>query len=320
MPRSKATLRHGLGTVMAEAAAQDWIPLQGNDRDFVHAFRILNPFRFVRIHSKREFMDKLEWVLRMTIALCFIGHGYWGTVSKPGWVDLITPMGFSEGAAWALLPWIGWADITLGVLMIMKPRSVLVWKALLWTMFTAFLRPVAGMSWFEVPERAGNYGIPLAYVVLVSGMGLIRNGWNGIEVIEESADKLRDQTIRSVKRVLQVSLGLLLIGHGGLAAIAQMPLFLAHARSIGISATQPFVNVVGWFEIALGVAIALRPAALLVWFTLFWKLATESLWPIAGRPIEVFETIERWGDYGGCVALLLILYFECLRPKPSTSP
>lgn len=297
---------------MAEAVAPEWIPLRGNDRDFVHAFRVLNPFHFVRTRSKREFMDKLEWVLRTTVALCFIGHGYWGTVSKPGWVGLITPMGFSEATAWTLLPWIGWADITLGVLMILKPRSVLIWKALLWTLFTPFLRPLAGMSWFEVPERAGNYGIPLAFLVLVSGMGLIRTWWNGIEVVEEPVEKLRDGTIRSVKWVLRISLGLLLVGHGGLAAIAQRPYFIDHLQAVGIPATQSLVTAMGWFEIALGFAVALRPVAPLVWFTLFWKLATESLWPIAGRTVDIFETIERWGDYGGCVALLLILYYERL--------
>ena len=309
----QATRRLGPVVAMADAADHLWVPIRGNDRDFVHAFRILNPFRFVQVRSKRELMDKLEWVLRMSVALCFIGHGYWGTVSKPGWVGLITPMGFSEATAWTLLPWIGWADITLGVLMILKPRSVLIWKAFLWTLFTAFLRPLAGMSWFEVPERAGNYGIPLAFLVLVSGMGLIQNWWNGIEVIEAPEENLRDDTLLSVKWVLRISIGLLLVGHGGLAAIAHKPLFLAHAHSIGLPATQGFVDLVGWFEIALGIAIAMRPLAPLVWFTLFWKLATELLWPIAGRPIEIFETIERWGDYGACLALLLILRHEDLR-------
>ena len=315
MAPSKATIRRGQGVAMAEVADHDWVPIRGNDRDFVHAYRILNPFRFVRIRSKRELMDKLEWVLRMSVALCFIGHGYWGTVSKPGWVGLITPMGFSEATAWTLLPWIGWADITLGVLMVLKPRSVLIWKAFLWTLFTPLLRPLAGMSWFEVPERAGNYGIPLALLAMVSGMGLVRNWWNGIEVIEAPEESLRDETLRLVKWVLRISVGLLLVGHGGLAAIAHKPLFMAHAHAIGLPASQALLNGVGWFEIALGIAIAVRPLAQVVWFALFWKLATELLWPIAGRPIEIFETIERWGDYGGCVALLLILYYEGLRPR-----
>jgi hypothetical protein len=153
-------------------------------------------------------------------------------------------------------------------------------------------------------------------------MGLIRTWWNGIEVVEEPVEKLRDGTIRSVKWVLRISLGLLLVGHGGLAAIAQRPYFIDHLQAVGIPATQSLVTAMGWFEIALGFAVALRPVAPLVWFTLFWKLATESLWPIAGRTVDIFETIERWGDYGGCVALLLILYYERLSggPNPSRLP
>ena len=290
-------------------AARPHPKVTGNDRDFVHLYRILNPFRYVRTASKAEFMDKLEWVLRLSVALCFIGHGFWGTVSKPGWVGLITPMGFSESTAYALLPWIGWADIVLGILVIYKPRSVLLWKAFLWACFTPLLRPLAGMSWFEVPERAGNFGIPLAYIVLAGGMGLMRTWWNGFEVIDEAESKLTDDVIRKVKLVLQLSVGTLLVGHGGLMAIAQTPIYLEHVRAIGLPVGQSFVNAVGWGEMILGVVIAVRPMTPLVWLVFFWKLLTESLYPFAGRAIDVFETIERWGDYGGCIALLLILYY-----------
>jgi uncharacterized membrane protein YphA (DoxX/SURF4 family) len=287
--------------------------ISGNDRDFVHLYRVLNPFRYVRTASKAEFMDKLEWVLRLSVALCFIGHGFWGTVSKPGWVGLITPMGFSEATALALLPWIGWADIVLGVLVIYKPRSVLLWKAFLWACFTPLLRPLAGMSWFEVPERAGNYGIPLAFLVLAGGMGLMKTWWNGFEVIDEPESKLTDDVVRQVKLVLQISVGTLLVGHGGLMAVAQMPMYLEHFQAIGIPATQTFVNALGLGEMVLGIVVAVRPMAPVVWVVFFWKLFTESLFPIAGRPIDVFETIERWGDYGGCIALLLILHYLARR-------
>jgi uncharacterized membrane protein YphA (DoxX/SURF4 family) len=279
----------------------------GNDRDFVHAYHVLNPFRYIRTRTKREFMDKLEWVLRASTALCFIGHGFWGTISKPGWVELITPMGFSEPTAWALLPWIGWADIVLGILILMKPRSVLLWKGFLWALFTPFLRPLAGMSWFEVPERAGNFGVPLAFLVLAGGMGLMKTWWNGFEVADEPESKLSARTVRRVRLVLQLSLALLLIGHGGLVAIAQKSMYFDHLRAIGLPPSAGILVAVGWFEIALGLAIALRPLPHLVWLAFFWKLFTESLYAFAGEPIDVFETIERWGDYGIPIALLLIL-------------
>jgi len=295
-----------------------YVKISGNDRDFVHLFRILNPFAYVRTRSKAEFMDKLEWVLRISVALCFIGHGFWGTISKPGWVGLITPMGFSREAALALLPWVGWADVVLGILVIYKPRSVLLWKAFLWACFTPLLRPLAGMSWFEVPERAGNYGIPLAFIVLAGGMGLMRTWWNGFEVMDAPESKLTDDLVRKVKLVLQLSVGVLLIGHGGLMAIAQKPMYLDHFHAIGLPVGQSFVNVVGWGEMILGAVVAIRPMTPLVWFIFFWKLATEALHPFAGSAIDVFETIERWGDYGGCIALLLILYYLAQRPGSAT--
>lgn len=292
---------------MARTTPTAFPQASGNDRDFVHAYHILNPFRYVRTHTQREFMDKLEWVLRASAALCFIGHGFWGTISKPAWVGLITPMGFSESVAWALLPWIGWADIILGVLILMRPRSILLWKGFLWTLFTPFLRPLAGMSWFEVPERAGNFGVPLAFLVLAGGMGLMRAWWNGFEVVDEPESKLTERTIQQVRVVLQLSLALLLIGHGGLVAITQKPMYFDHLRAIGIQPTSALLVAIGWFEILLGVAIAARPWIPLVWFAFFWKLLTESLHPFAGAPLDVFEWIERWGDYGIPIALLLIL-------------
>lgn len=279
----------------------------GNDRDFVHAYHILNPFRYVRIRTKRELMDKLEWVLRVSTAVCLIGHGFWGTISKPSWVDLITPMGFSEPVAWALVPWIGWGDIVLGLLILMRPRSILLWKAFLWTLFTPFLRPLAGMSWFEVPERAGNFGVPLAFLVLAGGMGLMRTWWNGFEVVDEPESKLTERTVQRVRVVLQLSLALLLIGHGGLVAITQKPMYFDHLRAIGIQPSSALLVAIGWFEVLLGVAIATRPWIPLIWFAFFWKLFTESLHPFAGSPVDVFEWIERWGDYGIPIALILIL-------------
>jgi hypothetical protein len=296
-------------TILEESAVAS-----AGHRHLLSLLRILNPFRFVLIRTKRELMDRLEWVLRLSVGLCYVGHGFWGVVSKPAWIGLITPMGIPEWLAWKLLPWIGWADVLLGVLIIMKPRGVLLWKAFFWASFTPFLRPLAGMSFFEVPERAGNYGVPLAFIVLASGMSLMKPWWKGFEVIDAPVSALREGTIRGIRSILQVTIGLLLIGHGGLEAIAHKHLFLDQYGAVGLPASASFAAAVGWFEILLGVAVAFRPAAPLVWFILFWKIATELLFPIAGHPIDVFETIERWGDYGACVALLLIVHYDRLRP------
>jgi hypothetical protein len=84
-------------------------------------------------------------------------------------------------------------------------------------------------------------------------------------------------------------------------------MFFDHLRAIGLPPSAGILVAVGWFEIVLGLVIAVRPLPLLVWLAFFWKLFTESLYAFAGEPIDVFETIERWGDYGIPIALLLIL-------------
>lgn len=292
-----------------------FVPRRGwTGRHLEHLAAIRNPFEYVRAADRTELKDRLEWVLRLTVALCFLGHGFWGAVSKPGFVALVTPLGFSQATARALLPYVGWGDILLAALILHQPRGAWLWKAFLWACFTALLRPLAGMSWFEVTERTGNYGIPLAFLVLAGGMGLMPTWWRGIEVADEPDARLSDELIGNLKLVLQLTLGLLLIGHGGLMAVAQKPVYLDQLRVLGMPASQSLVSGIGCAEMALGAVLAVRPTVPLVWTALVWKLATESLYPFVGRPVDVFETIERWGDYGACVALLLILHYLARSP------
>lgn len=263
-----------------------------------------------KVTNKNELIHKLEWILKITVAMCFIGHGFWGTVSKPGWVELITPFGFSQSFASGSLPWIGWVDISLGILILIRPCRAWLWYAFLWTVLTATLRPIAGMSFFEVPERAGNFGIPLAFLVLVAGMCNSQSFFGKIKLRKIDPNLLSDRRLRTVKLILQCSIGLLLIGHGGLVAITQKEMYVHHMAVLNITATPAILQIVGWFEILLGLFVTIKPNIKLLWFIFFWKIFTESLYPFAGNLVDVFETIERWGDYGGPLALMLILYFK----------
>lgn len=298
--------------------------LTGNDRDFHHAGQVLNLFKYVQIRSKAELVDKLEWILKTTTAVCLIGHGFWGTISKPSWIGLITPMGFSEEMAWALLPWIGWGDIILGVLILTRPRGVWLWKGLFWCLFTALLRPLAGLSWAEVPERAGNYGIPLAFILMAIGMGALKKSarwkelWVGFELPQLDEDKLTEAVIHAVKRTLQYSIVLLLIGHGWLVAVTQTAMYFDHVAVFGIDPTPQLLQWIGGFEMLLGIFVAVRPSVPPLWFVLAWKLLSEGLYPFAGTPVDIFETIERWGDYGAPVALIMIYrYYANVLPVTS---
>ena len=36
--------------------------------------------------DKATLQTQLHWTLRITAALCFIGHGTWGLITKSGWL------------------------------------------------------------------------------------------------------------------------------------------------------------------------------------------------------------------------------------------
>ena len=267
------------------------------------------------VKSKKDLIYKLEWILKITLAISFIGHGFWGTISKPAWIELITPLGFSESFAIVCLPFVGWIDILSGGLILIYPCRAWLSYAFLWTLFTAILRPIAGMSFFEVPERAGNFGIPLVFLVLVAGMCNSQSFFGKIKLRKKDPKCLSDDKLHTVKLILQWSIGLLLIGHGGLVAITQKEMYVQHMAVLNITATPVILQIVGWFEIILGLFVTIKPNVKLLWFILFWKIFTESLFPFAGNLIDIFETIERWGNYGGPLALMLIIYFKEEKKK-----
>jgi hypothetical protein len=62
------------------------------------------------------------------------------------------------------------------------------------------------------------------------------------------------------------------------------------------------VDLTGWFEIALGLAVPVAPRPELLVFVFLWKLGTEALRPLAAEPW--WEFIERGGGYAAPLALL----------------
>ena len=224
----------------------------------------------------------------MTVALCFLGHGAWGLIGKAAWVPYFTAAGVSESAAWTLMPLIGVHDFVLGLFAVARPhRGLLGWMTA-WCVWTACLRPMAGESGFEFFERAGNFGPPLALVLMLPS----RSRW--------------------LEPVLRGSLAMLLLGHAGLAFPVGKPLLLAHWHALGV--TSPGVlGVQAAIELVLAtLVLAWRSSPVPLVATLCWKLFTESLHVVVGPPVNVFEFIERAGDFGLPVALLL---FERQRDR-----
>src|ERR1700761_7970276 len=120
--------------------------------------------------------QKLHYTLRLAIAMCFIGHGAFGIITKPIWVNYFAVFGIGHDMAYHLMPILGTADILLGLSILFYPtRAVLSWLVI-WGLVTAFLRPMSGEPFAEVIERAGNFGAPLTLLIL-SGFGKNIKDW-----------------------------------------------------------------------------------------------------------------------------------------------
>lgn len=108
----------------------------------------------------------VEWVLRIAVAGEFIGHGVFAMQGKPGWISYFEAVGISAQAGRTLLPIIGYVDIALAILILVRPVNIaLLWMAF-WGFATALVRPLAGEPIWDFVERFANWGAPLALLLL----------------------------------------------------------------------------------------------------------------------------------------------------------
>lgn len=249
----------------------------------------------------------VHWILRIAAAMCFIGHGAFGIITKIGWVPFFGVLGFGETAAFRLMPIIGTNDIMMGTFVLLSPcRIALAWMAV-WALFTSFLRPMAGQGYWEVVERAGNYGVPLAFLVM-SGWARSWREWFEPIAPRPSVEPDRARMER-VAMILRVTTALLLIGHGGYGAFMHKQMLASQYLAVGLrdvpgGVVAFLVPGIGWFEIVLGVVVLLAPLPALLLFIFAWKVATEMLYPMSGSPF--WEFIERGGSYGAPLALFFL--------------
>ena len=237
------------------------------------------------------------WCLRVAAAACFIGHGAFGVITKAAWVPYFGVVGIPEAWAWTLMPIVGTIDIAAGISVLLSPRPIVLLYMAVWATWTALLRPLSGDSSFEAIERAGNYGVPLA-LLLMSGWPRDLEGWfRHVGPNGTSADPA------AVGRVLAWTTGLLLFGHGALAAITAKPLLASHFALIGLPPNA--IIAAGWAEMLVAAVVVVRPTPILLYGVVAWKMATEALYPMSGTPI--WEFVERAGSYAAPLALALIL-------------
>jgi len=245
-----------------------------------------------------DYLRALPWILRIGLAACFIGHGALGLDGMAAWTSYFGVVGIGHDTALALMPWVGALDVALAVTVLVVPLRTVVFYMVAWTVWTALLRPLAGESFWEAIERAGNYGIPLALWFLLD---------------RRAADPAAaDRPPGPLAWVLRLTTVLLLLGHGALGMLVRKPVFAMQYAAIGLpgALVEPWV---GAFECLLAVAVLCKPDRWLLVAVLVWKLATEALAPIAGSPVWVF--VEHGGSYAAPVALLVLL----ARRPPSPS-
>lgn len=110
----------------------------------------------------------IEWVLRISVAGEFIGHGIFALQGKKDWIGWFAQFGVSDaGTAAQLLFVIGVIDITLAILVLIKPvRLALLWM-IFWGFWTALVRPIVGMPIWDFVERWANWGAPLALLLMI---------------------------------------------------------------------------------------------------------------------------------------------------------
>jgi hypothetical protein len=223
----------------------------------------------------------------------------------------------------------------MAVILLKKPnRTILIWM-FLWALWTAILRPLAGnlekvqidgewvvqlatdsmrvakMQTWEFWERAGNWGPPFILLVMGGTFAITRKDL--ITPYEEP--EIKDSTINTVFFLSKTCLALLLIGHAGFGFAVEKKMLIDHWQSIGVNADIEFITKVGYAEFLLGVLIFINPIRPFIFLALGWKLFTEFLYvpadTVAGMGIiNIFEWIERWGDYGLPLAMLYILSYR----------
>jgi hypothetical protein len=241
----------------------------------------------------------VHWILRVAVAACFIGHGAFGLITKAAWLPYFAVWGIPEAVAWRLMPIVGIVDIGAGVLTLLAPIPALLFSMTFWGFQTAGLRLLTGQGVWEVLERAGNYGVPLAFL-LALGLPARLRAWR----IPHPGLPMSAGSRAAVGWVLRTTTALLLLGHGGFGFAMEKDV-TSYVAAVGISPAVLSIRALtiagGVFEAALGLAVLAWPSAPLLIAVGLWKVATEFTRVLAGEPI--WEFIERAGSYGAPLTL-----------------
>jgi hypothetical protein len=243
--------------------------------------------------------QKIHYTLRVAAAMCFIGHGAFGIITKAVWCNYFAVFGIGKVMAYRMMPFLGTVDILMGLILLIKPiRAIAVWLVI-WGIVTASCRPLSGEPFAEFIERAGNYWAPLCLLILAGG---IRFNFRWLFSSINPKEPVSDRSLTTVKILLRCTVFLLLAGHGWLNLI-QKPVLINQYTALGFSNPANVSILAGIFEIMAAIAVLVKPVRPLLVAFLVWKMGTELFYP----HFEIFEWIERGGSYGSILALWLCL-------------
>lgn len=139
------------------------------------AYNSVETCLIIHLAFHMDSIKKAEWVLRITVAGEFIGHGAFALQGKKDWVGWFSQFGVSDPAlATKLLFFIGLMDILLALMVLIRPVRVLLLWMVFWGFWTALLRPLVGLPVWDFIERWANWGAPLALLILIGWPKTIR--------------------------------------------------------------------------------------------------------------------------------------------------
>jgi len=243
--------------------------------------------------------NKIHYTLRVASAMCFIGHGTFGILMKPIWSNYFGVFGIGHDLSYRLMPILGTVDIIMGLILLFYPlRALLTWL-IIWGVVTALLRPLSGEPFGEFVERAGNFGAPLALIILSGGFS--KNIKHLFTPVNPNI-QVDAKTLARLKICLQSAIFLLLLGHGWLNLIEKQSL-VDQYRSLGFINPATTAQIIGLVEIIGALTVLIRPMRSIVLALFIWKITSELFYP----HYELFEFIERGGSYGTLLALWFVL-------------
>ncbi|OGZ53668.1 MAG: hypothetical protein A3B25_01325 [Candidatus Ryanbacteria bacterium RIFCSPLOWO2_01_FULL_48_26] len=119
----------------------------------------------------------VSWILRVSVAGEFIGHGVFALQGKADWIKWIGQLiGTDPAMSSQLLLWVGALDIAVALIILIRPIPIVLLWATFWGFWTALVRPLVGLPVWDFIERWANWGAPLALLLLIGWPKTVK-GW-----------------------------------------------------------------------------------------------------------------------------------------------